>query len=317
MADIDPAPYRRSPVNSSPAQIWRDGRLVPAAEATIPVLSHAVQRGSTVFDVLRVCGTDDGPAALGLRPHMARFERSMDLMGMEPAWTLDQLERAVAEVVAANPGTTLVKVSATWSSTPVATLPDTNVPEIWIAGLVAPMASPTEAIPARAVSARVPKMPADILPPGLKVAAAYTYGIRDKLAAVQQGADEIILRTLSGDLAESVSQSLFVVGPDGLVVPPLDTVLDGITRRLVLDVAHGLGHHTQSRPVHWDEVTGADELFLCSTTNPVLPVAALDDRDLVAPGPLTGELAAEVADVLSGNHELSRRWLTPLRVLAQ
>ncbi len=292
--------------------IWIDGTLRPTAEATVHVLSHAVQRGSTVFDVLRVCETPDGPAAFGLREHMARFDRSMHLMGMTPAFGLGQLERAVAETTLANPGANLVKVTAAWVSAPVSTIPDTTDPQLVIAALTVPLVDPLEAPSVRAKVATATKLPPEVLPPGLKVAAAYTYGIRQKMMAHQEGFDEIILRTPSGDLAESVSQSLFVVKGDLLVVPPLDVVLDGITRRMVLDMAHHLGFHSQVRAVTWDEVETADELFLSSTTNPVQPVRELDGRVLAAPGPHTRRLAAEASELLAGRHRLSPKWLTPL-----
>lgn len=296
--------------------IWIDGVLRPAAEATVPLLSHAVQRGSTVFDVLRVCETPDGPAAFGLRPHIARFDRSMSLMGMTSTWSLDRLERAVAETSLANPGANLVKVTAAWVSTPVSTIPDTTVPLVAVAALRAPLADPVDTPGIRVKTATGTKMPPDVLPPGLKVAAAYTSGIRQKMLARNEGYDDIVLRTTKGDLAEGVSQSLFVVRGDLVLLPPLDVVLDGITRRMILDMAHHLGFHSQIRGITWDEVEAADELFLCSTTNPVQPIRELDGRVLPDPGDHTARLAAESSVLLSGTHVLSPKWLTPLRPLA-
>ena len=84
--------------------MWIDGELVPSSEATVHVLSHGMQRGSTVFDVMKVVTLDGVPHAFGLREHVARFERSMHLMGMEPAWSVAAMEEAVAAAVAANPG---------------------------------------------------------------------------------------------------------------------------------------------------------------------------------------------------------------------
>lgn len=275
-------------------------------------LSHAVQRGSTVFDVIRVCPTAAGPAILGLRPHMARFERSMDLMGMTPAHTLAELEEAVVATVRENPGADLVKVSALWTSTPFSTLPDSTTPVIMVAALTVGLADPAATKPITVAWATVPKLPPEVLPPGLKVAASYTYGLRDKLAAVEAGADEIILRTQDGDLAEAVSQSVFLVRDASIVVPPLDVVLDGITRRLVLEVAHHLGHHSSTRAIDAEELVEADELFLCSTTSPVLPVAALAGTSYDAPGPLSQELIRETIAVMAGTHPLSSRWLTVL-----
>ena len=235
----------------------------------------------------------------------------MELMGMEPAVGVAELEEAVAQTVLANPGTNLVKLVAAWHTKPASTLPDTTVPQVSVAALTADMTVPSTAQPVRARSAAGPKMPPDVLPPSLKVAAAYTYGIRQKMAAKAEGFDEIILRLPTGELAEAVSQSLFVVRGEDVLVPPLDVVLDGITRRLVLDVAGRLGLKLLIRGIDWAEVETADELFLCSTTNPVLPLRELDGRTLTERA-VSNRIGEAVEQLLAGNHELSTRWLTRL-----
>jgi len=121
-----------------------------------------------------------------------------------------------------------------------------------------------------------------------------------------------VFKTIDGDLAESTTLSTFVVANQKLMAPPLDTVLDGITRRLVLDVAMALGIPTEIRSIRWSEVCEADELFLSSTNKPVIGIAQLDDRPLPTSNPVTSSLSTEVINVLKGNHKLGQRWLTPL-----
>lgn len=295
--------------------IWIDGEMVPYADATVHVLSHGMQRGSTVFDVLKVVHLDDGAAAFGLREHVARFLQSMELMGMTPDVSLPELEAAVAAAVVANPGAEVVKLAAAWVDVPLRSLPVSTVPTVYVAALLADAAvdpgGTHETVKVR--TAASPKMPSAVLPPSLKVAASYTAGVRERLHAVAAGFDDVVFRTMDGDLAEGTTQSLFVITGGQVLLPPLDNVLDGITRRAVLDLVRHEGIHVDVRPVYWDEVTGADELFLSSTNSQVLPVSQLDDRTLAAPGPITARLASGMHDLLAGRHGLSRRWLTPLR----
>lgn len=295
-------------------EIWIDGELRPFEDATIHVLSHSVQRGSTVFDVLRVLPGQDGPAAFGLRQHVARFERSMALMGMEPDYGVGQLEEAVALTVSANPGATTVKLVATWSTIPLGSMPTSLVPSISVAALRRADFDTSSPDPTtvRLKVAAGPKMPASVLPPGLKVGATYTAAIRERFVAREEGFDDIIFQTADGHLAESTSQAVFVVCDGRLLLPSLDVVLDSITRRAVLDVAHTAGITAEVRSIAWDEVTTADEVFLCSTNHPVWPVAAIDHHEFTAPGPVTTRLAGAIDQLLSGKHELSKRWLTPL-----
>ena len=98
----------------------------------------------------------------------------------------------------------------------------------------------------------------------------------------------------------------------GISAPPLDSVLDGITRRVVLDAADDAGIPIEIRPVAWSEVVGADELILTSTTHPVVPVGRLDDQAFEAPGPVAMTLGRAMAAIFRGEHPISGRWLTPL-----
>ncbi len=295
-------------------QIWINGELRPFEDATVHVLSHAVQRGSTVFDVLRVVKGPDGPAAFGLRQHVARFLRSMSLMGMEPEYSVGQLEEAVAIAVVANEGAATVKLVATWGDIPMGTMPSRLTPTITVAALQ-PSDMALASVDPETVRLKVaagPKMPADVLPPALKVGATYTAAIRERFVARDEGFDDIIFRTTDGHLGESTSQAVFIVRGGRLLLPSLDVVLDSITRRAVLDVAHSAGITAEIRTVEWDEVTSADEVFLCSTTHPVWPVAAIDRHEFAVPGPVTAELGAQVSELLGSTHVLSKRWLTPL-----
>lgn len=288
--------------------------MIPFNEATVHVLSHAAHRGSEVFDVLRVVSNVDGTAALGLRRHVARFDRSMQLMGMETPYDLGTIERAVAETVAANDDVVYVKLVAVWAEVAMGTEPVSRRPSVMVAAVQADDGDVVMQEPARIRTSSMPKMPASILPPTLKVAAGYTAGLRRQLDAFEAGFDDVIFRSTAGRLAEATSQSLLVVLGDKIIGPPFDTVLDGITRRLLLDLAQLHDLSVQVRDVFWDEVTSADELIFTSTTNLVRPIAQLDDQVLEAPGNVAKLLAEGVEAVIAGRHALSEHWLTPLHV---
>lgn len=296
---------------------------MPFADATCHVLSHMAARGSQVFDVLRVVTTDDGPCAVGLRPHVARFINSAELMGMRDVGTAGDLERAVAETVMAAPagnGRTrsfTVKLVAAWTEEAIGVMPASLQPTVYVLALPIDPATEPEVLgrPVKVKSVSMPKLPPSVLPPSLKVAASYTPGLREQMRVRSEGFDFPIFRTVNGDLAESTTLSVLVVADGRLLAPPLDSVLDGISRRIVVDVA---GHQTipvDVRGVYWDEVEGADELIFSSTTHVVTPVSLLDDRVIEAPGPVTKQIGVAMTELYQGNHPLSGRWLTPLSSL--
>lgn len=296
--------------------IWHDGELIPHRDATIHVLSHAANRGSEVFDVLRVVEGGAGPVAVGLRPHVARFDQSMHLMGMEPSFDVGALERAVAQTVVANPGATQVKLIAAWAEISDMSRPSSRRPSLYVAAhpTYQPMVEPAE--PVEVCVSTMPKIPASILPPGLKVAASYTPAIRQQLLADEAGFDDVIFATADGWLAEATTQSVLVIDRGRLLAPPLDSVLDGISRRLVLELANAEGWPVGVESIRWEQVHGADEVFFSSTSAFVRPVARIDDSCYPAPGSMTARLGELLRSLVAGEHELSARWLTPLRPLA-
>ncbi len=249
---------------------------------------------------------------------------------MESLPGIDRLEEGVAETIEANRvasgvaldhiGSLVVKLIASWDDPSVGVEPANRTPSVYIAVTPLPtsISDPAGASvpePIRVKTAPMPKIPASVLPPSMKVAAGYTPGIRHHLVAVDEGFDQVLFRTVDGDLAESVTASVFVVSGGRIAVPPVDSVLDGITRRAVLDIAQALDIPFIVRPVSWAEVMEADELFLSSTIRSVVPFGRLDDRILDAPGPVSRTLAEGMAEMLRGEHPLSGRWMTPVRSL--
>jgi branched-chain amino acid aminotransferase len=111
--------------------------------------------------------------------------------------------------------------------------------------------------------------------------------------AKEAGADEAILVTPHGRVLEAPTRSVFAVIGGVLRTPPLsDHILDSITRRAVLAVTE-----VREGPITREELLGADEAFLASTTHEALPIHRVDDRDLPeAPGPVTRETAARLAE---------------------
>ncbi len=301
-------------MTKNPDQIWRNGELIPYGDATIHVLSHAAHRGSEVFDVLRVEKTGRGLCAVGLNEHVVRFIQSMELMGMEHSVSPDELIDGVAAVVAANTSVGTIKLVGSWVEEANGVLPKTTKPTLFVASIpIDPESDRSHPLrPIKVQTAPGPKVPSSVLPPSLKVAASYTPGIRHKLQAVKEGFDEILFKSTDGGLAESSSLSCIAVSGGRLIAPPLDTVLDGITRRMLFDIAESDNIAIEVRPVAWNEVEQADELFLSSTNKVVLPVANLDAKTFDAPGPVSRRLTELSNAVLADDHPLSQRWLTPL-----
>jgi branched-chain amino acid aminotransferase len=300
--------------------IWIDGRFVPWEQATVHVLSHSLQRGSLVFDYMSVHETPRGPAVFRLREHVERLLRSVQLVGLPLALGRAEIEAAVLETVRRNPGATAVKVSAYLPSIEVDVVPLDEHVSVAVAAYD----------PGRDIVAHKPARPhyaatlrlwiekelrnrrPDILPAQAKVAANYTSPMAAKWRARRRGYDEILLVDEGGFVAEGPTSNVFLVTAGGtLVTPPEETVLLGITRLSVLEIARHDGIPTEVRRVRPEELTGAAEVFITGTTAGVWPAASVDDKGIGTgePGPLTLRLRERLAAACSGRAPEFAAWL--------
>jgi branched-chain amino acid aminotransferase len=312
-----------SSTSSAPdRRIWLDGALVPWQAATVHVLSHSFARGSMVFDYLSVHETPRGAAIFRLAEHLERFERSVSIVGLPVAQSYDQLFAASLEVVRANPGCTALKVMAYLPSEEVGVVPMDERVSVAMAAYD----------PVRDVILRKPhpkRMPEQLavklersrrrigthLPIHAKAAANYLGAAMAAWQARREGYDEIVMLDEQGHLAEAPTSNVFVVDAAGtLRTPSLDSVLPGITRQSMLEVAKHEGIPTFDGVVQADELLGAREAFLSSTSIGVWPIASVDKQLLPAPvpGPVSARLKTRFDAITAGQDAAFAHWLTPV-----
>jgi branched-chain amino acid aminotransferase len=241
-----------------------DGRVVPTAEATIPVTDEGLLRGDGAFEVIRVY--DGRPFALD--DHLARMRRSCENLRL-PA-DVDAVQSDVDALLGAAPGHDgCLRIVLTRGGRRILILEPT------------PPHAPTIAL------ASVTYAPTRVLD-GVK-SLSYAANMLSTRLAKEQGADEALLLTPHGRVLEGTTSSFFWARDGVLRTPPLaDHILASITRARLLEEIEVI-----EEPCPADELERADEAFLASTTREVHAVHAIDGRALpVAPGPLTQAAAA-------------------------
>jgi branched-chain amino acid aminotransferase len=241
-----------------------DGAIAPGPEATIPVTDEGLLRGDGVFEVVRLYG--GRPFALDR--HLARMRRSAD--GLRLDADLDRLrEEAEALLEAAGPQDALLRLVCTRGGRRIALV---------------------EPLPRRASTARVATVawsPSRVLDT-LKTL-SYAANMLATRLAKEQGADEALFVTPHGRVLEGTTWSFFWVADGRLLTPPLeDRILHSITRTLVIEECDA-----QERVCTLDDLVTAGEAFIASTVREVMPITAIDGRELpAAPGPVTERAAA-------------------------
>jgi branched-chain amino acid aminotransferase len=127
--------------------------------------------------------------------------------------------------------------------------------------------------------------------------------------ARRSGYDEAIMLTDDGYVADGPGENIFVVKDGVIVTPPLSTsILPGITRETVMQIAGDLGYRVEERSMIRPELYLADEVFMTGTATEVAPVSSVDDQELGV-GPITLQLQQAYWDVVRGKNERYADWL--------
>jgi branched-chain amino acid aminotransferase len=149
--------------------------------------------------------------------------------------------------------------------------------------------------------------------PHAKVAANYASPMAAKWAARKNGYDEILLVDENGFLAEGPTTNVFLVDGEGtLRTPPESTVLLGVTRRSILEIARKEGRQVLEEPVRPEMLIEASEAFLTGTTAGVAPIGSVDDQpigDGDPPGPVSRALGKRFHRITRGEDPDFAHWL--------
>jgi branched-chain amino acid aminotransferase len=265
-----------------PEQVWLDGALIDADQATVSVFDHGLTVGDGVFETIKA--TDGRPFAV--RRHLERLRRSADGLGLRVPFEDDVLRQAIAEVLASHD------------------LPLARV-RVTITGGAAPLGSERGEAPATVVVAagpmarRPPTTAVRVVPwprnergamAGIKTT-SYAENVKALAHAKAHGASEALFPTTTDLLSEGTGSNVFVALDGRLRTPPLSSgCLAGVTRALVLEVTDAV-----EEDIPMADLARADEVFLTSTGRDVQAVDRVDDRPLRAPGPLTEGAARALA----------------------
>jgi len=291
-------------------EIWINGTFVDWERASVHVLSHSLQRGSTVFESLSCEETPKGPAIFRLDAHVDRFLQSGQLTQMSIPFSGAELMEATKETVRRSGlGRCCIRPLSFYVGEELEVVPKGSTVQVIIA--VAPPIEVPDRFRAKVSSVR--KLHPDTVPVAAKVAGNYLSAMLAKREALDQGFDEAILLDWAGNLAEGPTESLFIVKDGTIKTAPLSTVLAGITRDSVIGIARDMGYHVDDETViSGAELYDADEVFVTGTGAGVVSVIQIDDRPVEAgsPGGITKALREAYSDAAHGKVAKYIHWLT-------
>ncbi len=293
-------------------KVWMDGELKDAADATTPVLTHALHYGSGAFEGIRSYRTDRGGAIFRLGDHLDRLYRSAAVIGLSIPWERDELAEACRSTLRANGLTSAYLRPIAFYGYDTLGVPPRKCPPVtaiaaWEWGSYVAAASP------RIKTSRFVRFHPGSLVPEAKICGHYVNSLLAVREAHAAGFHEALLLDHHGNVAECSGENVFAVKADRIVTPPLGNILPGITRATVIELARDLGFQVEERTLSRDELAAADEAFMTGTAAEVTPIAELDDVRLTeGAGPVTRRLAEAYRGVVRGEDPRYERYLTRL-----
>ena len=293
--------------------IWLNGEFVAWEDAKVHVLTHALHYGTSVFEGERAYATEKGTAVFRHNDHLDRLENSAKLFYMDLPFSKEQIREATHELITRNGLASCYIRPLVWRGHgPMGLDPEDNPVEAMVAAWEWPSflgeKAKREGITAKVSSWR--RISPESLIPHSKAGGQYLNSVLARIEAKRGGYEEGILLDDKGHVCEGTGENVFIVKDGVIATPPQSaSILDGISRKSVMEIATDLGHTVVERDIARAELTLADEVFLVGTAAELVAVSAVDDISIGRPGEVTTELQNAYEDALYGRSERYEKWL--------
>lgn len=266
-----------------------NGRIVDSEEAQISVLDHGFLFGDSVYEVVRTYGRKP----FCLAEHIERLRKSAAQISLDTGLTLEEWDRRIARTLeAAANDESYIRIVVTRGVGDVNLDPSTCLSPSHIL-LVQPFPPhPSEYFEQgiKIVFVNIQRNATEALSPQIK-SGNYLNNLLALLEAKRQNAQEGIMLNTRKFVTEGTTSNIFIVRDSQLKTPSLSSgILEGITRKIVFQIADELSIPVQEGEMGKAEVEEADEVFITSTTREIMPVRLVGDREIKSPGEITGKL---------------------------
>lgn len=296
-------------------KIWMDGRFIPWDEANIHILTHSLHYGLAIFEGIRCYLCHDGKSAVfRLREHIDRLFDSAQIGDIKIPFSKREITEACKETLRVNrlkegyirpivfigegamgvyPGDNPIRVSIiTWS---------------WGAYL-------GEGAIEKGIRVKVSSYTrhhVNVMMTKAKICGNYVNSVLAKREAMKLGYDEALMLDTEGYVSEASGENIFMIKNGVLKTTPLTSILPGITRDSVIQIARSKKIPILEERFTRDELYTAQEAFFTGTAAEITPIREVDDRMIGdgKPGPITKELQSSFFNIVKGRNPEFAEWL--------
>ena len=293
--------------------IWFDGKLIPLNKAKIPVTTHAIHYGTSIFEGIRAYWNSKNLYVFRLDDHVKRFRNSGKFYNIALNFSDRQIEKAVTDLCKKN------KIKKSCYIRPFYFVGQHGI------NLHVTKKAPThtaifsfpfgDLFNKNGISATISKWRkfSDLsTPTQAKMGGNYLNSILATQDAKQRGFDEAILLDQSGNVSEAPGENIFLVKNNRLVTPPLSSsALDGITRKSIITLAKDMKLKVKVQKVSKNELKLADEIFLSGTAAEITPIVTIDKKKIGdgKVGNITKLFMDTYSDIVMNKNENYCNWL--------
>ena len=296
-------------------KIWMDGRLIPWDEAKVHVLTHTLHYGLGIFEGIRCYLCDDGRSAVfRLREHIDRFFDSAHIGALKMGYSKKEIVEACKETLRANGlKAGYIRPLAFIGEGVMGVYPGDN--PIQVAIITWPWGAylGEEAIEKgiRAKFSSYTRHHVNVMMTKAKISGNYVNSVLAKREVMKLGYEEAMMLDTEGYVSEGSGENIFMVRNGVIKTTPLTSILSGITRNSVIQIAKSRKIPVVEEKFTRDELYTAQEAFFTGTAAEITPIREVDDRQIGEgkPGPVTKELQAVFFDIVKGKNPEFREWL--------
>ena len=294
--------------------VWFDGKYVPTEKAKVPITTHAIHYGTSIFEGIRAYWNEENLYVFRLDEHVKRFRNSGRFYNISLNFSDEEIINAITGICKKN------KIKQSCYIRPFyfvgnygINLHVTDEAPTNVAIFTFPFGDlfNKNGISAGVVSWR--KFSDVSTPTQAKMGGNYLNSIIATQEAKRNGVDEAILLDQNGNVSEAPGENIFIVRDGQLLTPSLaSSALEGITRDAIIKIGKDLDIEVIEREISRSELGMSDEIFLTGTAAEITPVTIMDGKKIGNGklGIITMKMMEEYNDIVMNKNENYSHWIT-------
>jgi len=297
------------------SKIWMDGKLIPWEEANVHILTHSLHYGLAVFEGIRCYLCYDGKSAVfRLREHVNRLFDSAQIGDIKIPYSKREISEACKETLRVNQlKEGYIRPIVLIGEGVMGVYPGDNPIQVaiitWSWGAYLGEGALEKGIRIKVSS--YTRHHVNVMMTKAKICGNYVNSVLAKREVMKMGYDEALMLDTEGYVSEASGENIFMVKNEVLKTTPLTSILPGITRDAVIQIAKVKKIPLLEERFTRDELYTAQEAFFTGTAAELTPIREVDDRIVGdgKPGPITKELQAAFFDIVKGKNPAYKEWL--------